>query len=95
MMQTKAMNYSHKKAPSKLNDNEEKRREDREERTVFPLLLLSTHLTLANIPILCPLKTLQNLWFFGVFWGYNMGTLAGDRLNLSSHHIESTSGGVI
>ena len=27
---------------------------------------------LANIPILYPLKTPENLWFSGVFWGYKM-----------------------
>ena len=31
---------------------------------------------LANVPILYPLKTPENLWFSGVFKGYKMGTLA-------------------
>ena len=28
---------------------------------------------MANVPILYPLKTPENLWFSGVFRGYNMG----------------------
>ena len=36
---------------------------------------------LANIPILYPLKTPENLWFSGVFWGYKMGTLARNGLS--------------
>ena len=35
---------------------------------------------LANVPILYPLKTPENLWFSGVFRGYKMGTLARNRL---------------
>ena len=31
---------------------------------------------MANIAILYPLKTPENLWFSGVFRGYKMGTLA-------------------
>ena len=31
---------------------------------------------LANVPILYPLKTPENLWFSSVFRGYKMGTLA-------------------
>ena len=38
---------------------------------------------LANVPILYPLKTLKNLWFFGIFSGYKMGTLARNGLNKS------------
>ena len=39
------------------------------------------NLLLANIPILCPLKTPENLWFSGVFGGYKIGTLASNGLN--------------
>ena len=35
---------------------------------------------LANIPILYPLKTPENLWFSGVFRRYEMGTLAKNGL---------------
>ena len=35
---------------------------------------------LANVPILCPLKTPENFWFSGVFRGYKMGTLARNGL---------------
>ena len=35
---------------------------------------------LANVPILYPLKTPENLWFSGVFRGYKIGTLAGNGL---------------
>ena len=35
----------------------------------------------ANISILYPLKTPENLWFSGVFREYKMGTLAGNGLN--------------
>ena len=34
------------------------------------------NLFLANVPILYPLKTPKNLWFFGVFRGYKMRALA-------------------
>ena len=37
---------------------------------------------LANVPILYPLKTPENLWFSGVFMGHKMGTLAGNGLIL-------------
>ena len=36
---------------------------------------------LANVPILCPLKTPENLWFSGVFRGYKKGTLANNGWN--------------
>ena len=36
---------------------------------------------LANVLILYPLKTPENRWFFGVFRGYKMGTLARNGLN--------------
>ena len=35
---------------------------------------------LANVPILYPLKTPENLWLSDVFRGYKMGTLAGNGL---------------
>ena len=35
---------------------------------------------LANVSILYPLKTPENLWFSGVFRGYKMGTLARNGL---------------
>ena len=38
---------------------------------------------LANVPVLYPLKTLENLWFFGVFRGYKMGTLARNGLSFT------------
>ena len=34
----------------------------------------------ANVHILCPLKTPENLWFSGVFRGYKMQTSAGNGL---------------
>ena len=37
---------------------------------------------LANVPILHPLKTPENLWFSGVFRGYKMRTLARNGLNV-------------
>ena len=37
----------------------------------------------ASIPVLYPLKTLENLWFSGVFRGYKFGTLAGNGLILT------------
>ena len=36
--------------------------------------------SLANVPILYPLKTPENLDFSGVFRGYKMGTLARNGL---------------
>ena len=36
---------------------------------------------LADVPILYPLKTPENLWFSGVFEGYKMGTLPKNTLN--------------
>ena len=38
------------------------------------------NLFLVNIPILYPLKTLENRWFSGVFRGYKMETLARNGL---------------
>ena len=38
---------------------------------------------LANVPVLYPQKTLENLWFFGVFRGYKMGTLARNGLSFT------------
>ena len=38
---------------------------------------------LANVHILCPLKTPENLWFSGVFRGYKMGTFARNGLKNS------------
>ena len=38
------------------------------------------NLFLANVPILYPLKTPEKLWFYGVFGGYKMETLARNRL---------------
>ena len=35
---------------------------------------------LANVPILCPLKTPENQRFSGVFRGYKMGKLARNEL---------------
>ena len=35
---------------------------------------------LANVPILYPLKTPENLFFSGAFRGYQMGTLARNGL---------------
>ena len=35
--------------------------------------------SLTNATILYSLKTLENLWFSGVFRGYKMGTLARNR----------------
>ena len=35
---------------------------------------------LANVPILYPLKTPENLWFSSVFRGYKMGKLARNGL---------------
>ena len=37
---------------------------------------------LHNVPILYPLKTPENLWFSGVFRGYELGTLARNGLML-------------
>ena len=34
----------------------------------------------ANVPIIYPVKTPENLWFSCVFRGYKMGTLAGNGL---------------
>ena len=39
---------------------------------------------LANVPILYPLKTPENLWFSEVFRGYKMGTLARNGLRSAS-----------
>ena len=33
-----------------------------------------------NVPLLYPLKTSENLWFFRVFRGCRSGTLIGNRL---------------
>ena len=38
---------------------------------------------LANVPILYPLKTPENLWFSGVFRGYKMGAFARNWFNVS------------
>ena len=49
-----------------------------------PLLLspfVSINPFLANVPILYPLKTPENLWFSGVFRRYKMGTLVRNELN--------------
>ena len=43
----------------------------------------------ANVAVLNPLKTQENLWFFGVFRGNKMGTLAGNGLNTVFHILES------
>ena len=40
---------------------------------------------LANVPVLYPLKALENLWFFGVFRGYKMGTLARNGLSFTKY----------
>ena len=37
----------------------------------------------ASVPVLYPLKTLENLWFSGVFRGCKIGTLAGNGLILT------------
>ena len=37
---------------------------------------------LANVCLLYPLKTPKNLWIFGAFWEYKVGTLARNGLNL-------------
>ena len=37
---------------------------------------------LANVPILYPLKILENRWFSGVFRGYKMGVLASYDLKV-------------
>ena len=37
---------------------------------------------LANVPISYPLKTPENLWFSGVFRGYEMGTLTRNGLRI-------------
>ena len=37
---------------------------------------------LANVPVLYPLKTPENLWFPGIFREYRPGPLAGNELNL-------------
>ena len=41
---------------------------------------LNINLFLANILILCLLKTPENFWFSGVFRGYKMGILARNEL---------------
>ena len=43
----------------------------------------------ANVPILYPLKTPENLWCFGVFRGYKMRALARNGLGVqeSLHNI--------
>ena len=46
---------------------------------IFVLLQLINPF-LANVPISYPLKTLENLWFSGVFRGYEVGTLARNVL---------------
>ena len=46
---------------------------------------------LANVPILYPLKTPENLWLFGVFRGYKMGTLARNRLTCSRDYLYNSS----
>ena len=43
-------------------------------------MLRSINPSLANVPILYPLKTSENLWFSGVFRGYKIGTLARNGL---------------
>ena len=48
---------------------------------LFSLSLSSSfNAFLANVPILNPLKTPENLWFSGVFRGYKMGTFARNGL---------------
>ena len=42
------------------------------------------NLFLVNVLILYPLKTLENLWFSGVFRGYKMGTLARNESKASN-----------
>ena len=37
---------------------------------------------LANVPISYPLKTPENLWFSGVFRGYEMGSLTRNELRI-------------
>ena len=37
---------------------------------------------LANVPILYPLKTPENVWFSCDFRGYKMGTLARNKLHV-------------
>ena len=43
---------------------------------------LAINLFLANVPILYPLKTPENLWFSSVFSRYKMGTLTQNRLSI-------------
>ena len=46
--------------------------------------LINSKPFLSNVPILNPLKTPKNQKFSGVFRGYKMGTLAGNRLLILS-----------
>ena len=39
----------------------------------------------ANVPILYPLKTPENLCFSGIFRGYKMGTLTRNGLKEKNH----------
>ena len=50
---------------------------------------------LANVPILYPLKTLENLWFSGSFRGYEIGTLARNGLRQCSDCINEAFRGNI
>ena len=43
----------------------------------------------ANVAVLNPLKTQENLWFFRVFRRNKMGTLAGNGLKIVFHILES------
>ena len=42
---------------------------------------------MANVPILCPLKTPENLWSCEVLRGYKTATLARDQLTLSNKNL--------
>ena len=58
--------------------------------TVEIFLICLINRFLANVLILYPLKTPENLWFSGVFRGYKMGALARNRLtNVVAIHDEA------
>ena len=50
-----------------------------------------TNPILSNVTISYPLKTPENLWFSGVFRGYEIGTLARNELNFTDDNFRDIS----
>ena len=52
--------------------------------TYLHIIKRDTNPFLANVPILYPLKTAENIWFSGFFRGYKIGAMPGNGLKVQS-----------